>query len=184
MRVLIPVFALVVAGCTRIAVDEPMGRPIAPNELEEFAGEWIGDKEVVFTVSTNENPGGFTATWMEDGESKSASCVFTMIGKDDVSLIWVKEDELDAYLVFRVAAGHDSLTLLHPDEEEIEELVASGELKGLQDEDERAWILSVEGLEDHLVGKELWNLAQAIPFLRKQRTSQESPPGNESESEE
>jgi hypothetical protein len=110
--------------------------------------------------------------------------MFTVLGENEVPLIWVKEDALDAYLVFRVAAGDASLTLLHPDEEEVDELVASEKIKGRHDTDQKAWILSSDGLEEFLVGKDFWNLGQATPFLKKQETARESAPGIDPDREE
>jgi hypothetical protein len=181
LRTLIPLIAIACVGCTRVAVDEPIGKPMAQSDLEELAGEWIGDKEVIYTMTLNDSPGSFTATWLQDGEVKTATCLITMPGDTDTGIVWVKDEELNAFLPLRATGGDDSITLLTPDEDEVKELVAAGKIQGSFDEEENAWLLSPEGIEELLVGKQFWNLGRSIPFLKKQKSGESEEPVPESE---
>jgi hypothetical protein len=121
------------------------------------------------------------ATWLQDGEVKTASCLITMPGVTDTGIVWVKDEELNAFLPLRATGGDDSITLLTPDEDEVKELVAAGKIQGSFDEEENAWLLSPEGIEELLVGKQFWNLGRSIPFLKKQKSGESEEPVPESE---
>lgn len=180
-RAFLPLLAITIIGCTRVAVDEPIGKLMAQSDLEDLAGEWIGDKEVIYTVSLNDGPGSFTAAWLQDGEVKTASCQITMPGDTDIGIVWFKDEELNAFLPLRATGGDDSITLLTPDEDEIKELVASGKIHGSFDEEKNAWLLNTEGLEELLTKKQFWSLGRSIPFLRKQKAEESGLPVPESE---
>jgi predicted RNA-binding protein with PUA domain len=96
-------------------------------------------------------------------------------------IVWVKDEELNAFLPLRATGGDDSITLLIPDEDEVKELVAAGKIQGSFDEKENAWLLSAEGVEELLIGKQFWNLGRSIPFLKKQKSGESEEPVPESE---
>jgi hypothetical protein len=167
--------AMLVCGCTRIAVTDTIGSPISKDEAQELTGDWLGPKQEIWTVTLTTNPPLMRAVRQANGTTKETFFKVTKL-TNEATLVWARDEELNAYLPFRLAAGDESVALLHPDEREVKRLAESRTIQGTYDESASAWVLSAEHLEQHLSGKTFWLLDASMPFVQTARTNSQAPP--------
>ena len=166
MRILLAVlFCLLCSACTRVAFDQPIGAPVSETDLSFFIGDWRGSKNVTTHVAMDKTPGFLIATWEEDGKARSARFKVGSL-KNDVSIIWVEDVELKAYIPLRIAGAEDGLALLYADDDAVKRLVEEGKLAGKYDSGSKTWRIAAGDWEDLLVGKDLWQLNQCMPFVK------------------
>ena len=164
--ILLLTFCLVLSACTRVAFTVPVGQPAPPKDIAMLAGEWTGEKAVVWHVEPEAGSAYFRASGTEDGKPKDYRFVVTTVGHD-VFLLGVEDKELNAFLPLRIAGADDALALLYPDTEEIERLVKEQKLTAVFNKEKKAWIFPPGEWESLLAGKQFWALNLCLPFLKK-----------------
>ena len=157
--------ALLFTGCTRIAVVKPVGAPVAAKDTAELAGEWTGPKRQLVTVTIESGELPLKLAYFEKGKPKERRATVTSPAKD-VIVLWLKDDELSAFIPLRVSMNDDALALLYPDKTEIEKLIAAGTIKGVYDKDHDSLVLQPDGIQALLATKSFWHLDAATPFTK------------------
>lgn len=166
-------------GCVRIGFERPVGTPVGQEELKKYEGEWLNSEGSPGSIALGDAPSQVKVT--ERKESGDEVSVYNVTEIDGVLYAWTKPDDLDAYLPGRVISSDPGyVVVLIPDEKEVKALVAAGKAKGRYLKDKDAWILSPEGMEEVLSGKEFWTLETALSLIRKPSATAETQTAPES----
>jgi hypothetical protein len=160
---------LLLAGCTRVAFRTPVGKAVEAKDRDELLmGEWTGEKGTVWTVDHDPKSGLLRASWREDGKAQTRLLVLTTLGQSE-SLIWEKEDDLNAYVPLRVAGAEEALALLRPDDKMLGKLVADGKVAAAFDKEKNAWTLPDGDWASLLERADFWDMDTSMPFVRNLR---------------
>jgi len=166
MRTLLSLtLCVLLASCTRVAFVTPVGKPATSSIADDLVGDWTGEKGVVWHIEHVPNTSDFLAKWTQDGKDQSCRFLLTTIG-EDIFIVWAEDKELSAYLPLRVSGAEDALTLLYPDEKEVELLVGSGKLTAVHDKEKRSWTISQGNWESLLERKDFWRIDTCMPFTK------------------
>ena len=167
MKILFALIVLMLCGCTRVAVNRPLGVPITLEEAKRLAGTWTGAKGEEYVVTVDDGNLPLLVEYVEDSKPKNLRGVVTLLNSE-VPVLWLRDSGLDAFIFCRVCMiGEGGLSLLFPDDEEVKRFVAEGSLSGRYDEKSRSWILDQKGLERSMSDKQLWRMDAIMPFLKK-----------------
>jgi hypothetical protein len=153
------------SACTRIAFVTPVGKPVTSAIADDLVGDWTGEKGGVWHVERIPNTSELLAKWTQDGKDQSCRFLLTTIGAD-IFIVWAEDKELSAYLPLRVSGAEDALTLLYPDEKEVELLVGNGKLTAVHDKEKRSWTIPQGNWEPLLERKDFWRIDTCMPFTK------------------
>jgi len=156
---------ILLSSCTRVAFVTPIGKPAASSIADDLVGDWTGEKAGIWHIERIPNTSDLLAKWAQDGKDQSCRFLLTTIG-EDTFIVWAEDKELSAYLPFRVSGAEDALTLLYPDEKEVEQLVGSGKLTATHDKEKRSWTISQGNWESLLERKDFWRIDTSMPFTK------------------
>jgi len=156
---------VLLSSCTRIAFVAPLGKPATALVADDIVGDWTGEKSVVWHIERIPNTSDLLAKWTQNGKEQSCRFLLTTIG-EDIFIVWAEDKELAAYLPFRVSGAEDALTLLYPDEKEVEQLVASGKLTAVHDKEKSSWTVAKGKWEPLLERKDFWRIDTCMPFTK------------------
>jgi len=154
-----------------VAFTVPVGQPASPQDTEVLAGDWTGEKAVVWHVKPETGSAYFIAKGAEDGKEKDFRFVVTTVGHD-VFIVWVEDKELNAFLPMRISGAEDALALLFPDEEAIKRIVEERKLPAVFDKDKKAWLFPKGDWESLLASKDFWSLNLSLPFTKNREPNQ------------
>ena len=168
---------ILLSSCTRVAFVTPIGKPAASSIADDLVGDWTGEKAGIWHIERIPNTSDLLAKWAQDGKDQSCRFLLTTIG-EDTFIVWAEDKELAAYLPFRVSGAEDALTLLYPDENEVELLVGSGKLTAVHDKEKRSWTISQGNWESLLERKDFWRIDTCMPFTKVKSTTKVLAPTN------
>jgi hypothetical protein len=156
---------VLLSSCTRVAFVTPVGKPATSAIADYIVGDWTGEKGTLWHIERIPNTSDLLAKWTQDGKDQNCRFLLTTIG-EDIFIVWAEDKELSAYLPFRVSGAEDALTLLYPDEKEVEQLVGSGKLTAAHDKEKRSWNISQGNWEPLLERKDFWRIDTCMPFTK------------------
>lgn len=166
---------VLLSSCTRIAFVTPVGRPATSSIADDLVGDWTGEKGGIWHIERIPNTSDLLAKWTQDDKDQSCRFLLTTIG-EDTFIVWAEDKELSAYLPFRVSGAEDALTLLYPDEKEVERLVGSGKLTATHDKEKRNWTVAKGNWEPLLEQKDFWRIDTCMPFTKVKSTTKAPAP--------
>src|ERR1035437_9707322 len=176
MRTLLSLtLCVLLSSCTRVAFDTPVGKPVTSSIADDLIGDWTGEKGVVWHIERIPNTSDLLAKWAQDGKDQSCRFLLTTIG-EDTFIVWAEDKELTAYLPFRVSGAEDALTLLYPDEKQVELLVGSGKLTATHDKEKRSWTVAKGNWGPLLEQKDFWRIDAWMPFTKVKSTTKAPAP--------
>jgi hypothetical protein len=163
-------FSLLLAGCTSVVFTHPSGKPVPAADADEFKGEWIGQKGILWRVDREPGAVNLVARWSEDGKEQTRPLVFTEV-RDHVGIVWVEEKELGGYLPLRISGAEDALALLYPQVDEVKRLVAEGKLAGTFNKEKNYWLVASGDLDAALESPAFWEIDNCLPFVRSRNAA-------------
>jgi hypothetical protein len=161
---------VLLSSCTRIAFVAPIGKPATSAIADDIVGDWTGEKGTLWHIERIPNTSDLLAKWTQDGKDQSCRFLLTAIG-EDTFIVWAEDKELSGYLPLRVSGAEDALTLLYPDEKEVEQLVGSGKLTAAHDKEKRSWTVAKGNWEPLLEQKNFWRIDTCMPFTKVKSTN-------------
>jgi len=151
------------SGCTKISVIHPLGEELEADKAMEIPGRYVAENGI-WTIRRDDKLLGYYRALNSDHEWTNS--LFTITEMDNKYLVlWVKDQESEYWIPFRISKDLESGALLEADGKQLLELITDGKISAQKVGDDH-YMIDDAALPRLMRLKAFWNMDPVHPFIK------------------